>query len=77
MLLLLNLQANVITQVKADVDHINKLIENGADVHATDDVGQNLMHEVARYHTPEICFLFLKFDINIQLGQWWCFQTGI
>ena len=52
-----------------DIEYVKELIDNGADVHATDDIGQNLMHEIARCHTDEVAQFFLKYDININLGK--------
>ena len=57
-------------QVKADMSLVKKMIAEGADVHACDDMGQNLMHEVARYHGAEMCYFLLSCKININLGQW-------
>ena len=48
---------------------IKQLIAAGADVHACDDIGQNLMHEIARYHGAEVCFFFLNYSVNINLGE--------
>ena len=56
-------------QVKADMSLVKKMIAEGADVHACDDMGQNLMHEVARYHGAEMCYFLLSCKININLGQ--------
>jgi hypothetical protein len=58
-----------IPQVKADLATVKRMIQEGADVHACDDQGQNIMHEVARYHGPEICYFFLKCKVNINLGK--------
>ena len=52
----------------ADLTVIKEMIKNGADPHACDDQGQNIMHEIARYHTAEICYFFLEYKININLG---------
>ena len=51
------------------MDKITQLIDDGADVHACDDIGQNLMHEIARYHGAEVCFFFLNYSVNINLGK--------
>ena len=56
-------------KVKADMSLVKKMIAEGADVHACDDMGQNLMHEVARYHGAEMCYFLLSCKININLGQ--------
>ena len=53
----------------ADLYVIKKLLKNGADPHACDDGGQNMMHEIARYHRAEICYFFLEYKININLGK--------
>lgn len=45
------------------------MIDEGADVHACDDQGQNVMHEIARHHGAEICYFFLDYKVNINLGK--------
>ena len=47
---------------------VKQMIQSGANVHALDDLGQNIMHEIARYHQAEICYFFLKCKVNINLG---------
>ena len=54
----------------ADLPAIKEMIKNGSDPHACDDHGQNIMHEIARYHGAEICYFFLEYKININLGEW-------
>ena len=44
------------------------MLQEGADIHACDDQGQNIMHEIARYHDAEICYFFLKHNVNPNLG---------
>ena len=56
------------TQVKANLSIIKKMLQDGADIHACDDQGQNIMHEIARYHDAEICYFFLKHNVNPNLG---------
>ncbi|XP_063682089.1 transient receptor potential cation channel subfamily V member 5-like [Bolinopsis microptera] len=58
--------------VTADLYVIKKLLKNGADPHACDDGGQNMMHEIARYHRAEICYFFLEYKININLENDYC-----
>jgi ankyrin repeat protein len=55
-------------QVTADLSVIKEMIEKGADPHACDDLGQNIMHEIARYHGAAICYFFLEHKININAG---------
>ena len=55
--------------IKPDISTIEELIGAGADVHACDDVGQNLMHEIARYHGAEVGVFFLNYSVNINLGK--------
>ncbi|KAL5253746.1 hypothetical protein ACHWQZ_G013497 [Mnemiopsis leidyi] len=59
-------------KLTADLTVIKEMIKNGADPHACDDQGQNIMHEIARYHTAEICYFFLEYKININLENDYC-----
>ncbi|KAL5253744.1 hypothetical protein ACHWQZ_G013496 [Mnemiopsis leidyi] len=68
----LALTTRVEDQVKADMSVVKKMIAEGADVHACDDMGQNLMHEVARYHGAEMCYFLLSCKININLENDYC-----
>ncbi|XP_063682069.1 transient receptor potential cation channel subfamily A member 1-like isoform X2 [Bolinopsis microptera] len=63
----LALTTKVEETVKANLSMIKKMIQDGADIHACDDQGQNIMHEVARYHDAEICYFFLKHNVNLNL----------
>ena len=64
----LALTTDVEETVQVEMNIVKQMIQAGADIHACDDLGQNLMHEIARYHQAEVCYFFLKCKIDINLG---------
>ena len=56
-------------QVKVDMGEVKRMMQAGADAHACDDLGQNIMHEIARYHQAETCDFFLKCQVDINLAD--------
>ena len=65
----LAIMTNVEDKVHVNMTAVKQMIQGGADVHACDDLGQNIMHEIARYHQADICYFFLKCKVNINLGN--------
>lgn len=41
------------------------LIENGADVNATDDVGSNALHRAAEHNNVKVAEMLIKHGINM------------
>ena len=59
-------------RIQVNIKLVKQMIKAGADVHYCDDMGQNIMHEIARHHQGEICYFFLRCNVNINLEDSYC-----